>query len=672
MTTLSLTIPDQDKQEFCRLAEDCRREVRAWLCGFAVVAKHPHRGAAMAELGRAMRVSASTARRKWDDFRHSGDWHVLINGAKYMPTARRLPAEFIEYYQALVEEYQRVSAPAYRELLRRWRAGQPIPGYEFPPVDCGKGHPEGWGERNLYRHLPTKFELKAMREGLGAAMAAFGPQILTTRVGLYVGSHYLIDDVTRDLKVTLLTNGGKIARIQELGVLDLFSADRFAVHRRPQFTRDSDGKKDSLKEREMRFLIAAVLRNTGYSPRGTEIASELGTAAVRKKFAQWIRDTISPLITVRYGGITGKEQAVAGYWGRGGGNPRHKAPLESHHNLLHNEASWLPAQTGHDMSYPEWLAGVEAITEDVIGWMQTLPPERASLLRLPMLEYWQSLELLREIDDRIAWRTRHNLQGWVECGHTTMEFRRDLLRDEWLSPNDFLALPSSDQAQLAAIAEQYPAFRRPRKLAPREVFGAGMGSLIKAPDHLIALMFCDRDLGDDLRITKSLTANNVLELTDVDVEPEAMTFEGYVVAPDGSHVRLQERQKYGVVLNLFDRDALWVYDPRGGFLGTAPRRVRVSQLDERPLEIALGNRSHEKAELLAPLRDRHAGSARLMLELQEHNRRVVAGEPVTPEAKADARRLEKKTNAVFSRSSSSPSPEPTQPLESITDEFFSR
>ena len=637
MLTIQTQIPTSDLAEFASLPDPCKREVRAWLRIMADLVAAPRIGSALTTAARSMGVSISSARRYYDDYRHTGDWRVLVDRRKYRPCARRLPNALIEYWQTLCELHQRKTAPAYRQLIREWRAGQAIPGYEVTPCDCGLGHPEGWGARNLNRHKPTRFELKAMREGLGAALAAHGPQIITTRVGLYVGSHFVIDDVTRDFKVILISNGGKIARIQELGILDLFSADRFAVQRRPEFTRDSDGKKDRIKEREMRFLIAAQLRNTGYSKRGSEYTVEGGTATIRKPLEQWLANTVDTAITVRRPGDTGKTQVIAGYWGSGGGNPKHKAALESHHNYLANESDALIAATGHDRNEPEWLHGLECITEDVINWMRKLPPERAADLRAPMLEYWQGLRLLADIDHQIAWRTKHSLEGWEQCGHTTIEFRRDLLRDEWLSTSDLLTLPPHEQFMLAHISEQYPAFRRARKLAPREVFAAGAQSLCKVPDHIIALMFCDRDLGDDLRQTKALTANGTLEIDDIDVEPGTMIFEGFVVTPDNETRRLHERSKYGIVCNPFDRDALWVYDANGAYLGTAARRIRVCQLDTHGMEHALGRRSHAIAELLTPMRDRHAGAVQAIAELQAHNARVKAGLPVTPEALSDER-----------------------------------
>ena len=639
MHNFALDIPSSDSAEFAALPDECRREVRARLRALRSVFSASNIGEAITEAARQLNLSPKRVRALYDDFRHSADWRSLINRSKFCPVARRLPAAFILHWRKLCETYQRKSKPAYRSLIRSWQAGESIPGYDEHPADSGNGYPEGWSYENLMRNAPSKFELAAMRDGLGAAIAAHGPQVLSTRIGLWVGSHYLVDDVTRDLKALLLGQRGQSVRIQELGALDLFSAHRFAVHRRPEFTRD-DNTKDRIKEREMRFMVAAILRTTGYSKRGTEFVVEKGTAAIRKALATWLHQHF-PEITVRGPGITGREQALAGYWGRGGGNPRHKAPLESHHNLLHNEASHLIAQVGHDRTEPEFLHGLECITNDVIKHLRTLPPERAALLAVPMLEYWQALGLLGEIDGFIADRTDHAIEGWEAIGNTIVEFRRDILGDDWLTPQQFLALPPAHQQMLAQAADLHPAFRRVRKLSPREAFARGANDLVTAPDHILALMFCDRDLGDDLRIQRRITANGTLEVQDATIEPGEMHFEGFVVTSNNESQRLSEREKYTVVCNPFDRDALWVFTAAGAYLGTAPRRNRVSRLDEHAIHVALGNRSHQLKDLLTPLRDRHADAAQAIADLQAHNNAVLTGGPVTPEELAYAKQRQR-------------------------------
>lgn len=671
MTTPSFLIPTSDSAEWSNLKDDVRSEVRAYLRALAPLFPRPPRiGAAIKAAAKTLGIAPNTMRRKYDDFRNGTtksiagcdrtfppfDWRVLVNYTKAEPPAQTLPKEFIHrVWKPLCELNQRKSAPAHRQLIRGYHQRQFViggkvftkcPGYEdvkpqgghVPgwPAPNGHGIPHGWSYTNLMHYKPAKIELAAMREGLGAALGKHGPKILHTRVGLWVGSHYIWDDVKRDMKALLLSRN-QIVGIQELGCLDFFPADRFAVHRRPQY--EENGRKDSLKEREMRFLVAAVYRNRGYSPRGTVNIVELGTAAIRKALAEFLYEHSDGLITTRTPGIAGREQALAGYWGRGGGNPRHKAALESHHNLLQNEAGHLLAQTGHDRNPPEWLFGIEAVTQGVCKMLATLPQKRAELLMAPMHEYWQLLDLLSEIDQFIGWRTDHRLEGWEKCRHTLVEYRLDPAREEWLGLSDYLALPIASQQMLAAAATADPRYRRPRKMAPREVSasGEGAGELIRFPDHVIALMFADDRLGEDLRETKMLDAQSEFDVSNQLAGPERMKFRGQVATPSGEIVPLDERQKYGVVLNPWDAEQLWVYQAKGGFIGTVPRVQRLSMLEDHGP--ALGHRSHIIAGMLAPLRDRHANVAHEMKLLQANNEAVRNGEAVTVEEKDSLRNL---------------------------------
>lgn len=627
---MTLDIPLTDQHAFSKLPSNVRDEVKNWIAVLrpAVDCPRGQNGVLLGFAAAQMGTSWKTARRQYDNLRRDG-WRGLINKAKHQDWRSNLPVEIVVEYRRVCELYQRNSRAGWRAMMRDWRNGK-LAHLPWPAMDAGTKLPRGCTYANLQHLASSRFELTAMRQGLGRAMSDHGPQLIKTRVGLWVGSHYLIDDVTRDMKVMLLSNGGQIARVQELGVFDLFSGDRFAVHRRPEFER-ADGKKDRLKEAEMRFLIAAVLRNNGYSPKGTEFVSEKGTAVVREALVRWMRDHVSDKITVKYPGDIGRLQAIAGWQGRGGGNPKHKAALESHHNLIHNEAGAMLAQTGHDRSHPEWLFGIERQTTQVLRWMNQLPPDRAAMLQVGMYEYWQALSILGEIDRLIAYRTDHELEGWEQCGFTTLEFRRDLLRDEWMKPEEFLSLPDGEQLTLRHAANAYPGFARARKLAPREVFASGAQTLCTVPDCVIALLFCDRNLGDDLRVTRKVGSDGTLTVSNSEAEPGEMIFERTVITPENGEVRLSDREKYGVVLNVFDRSALWVYDDRGGFIGTAPRRNRVSPLDDRAIEIELGRIAHQKAALVAPLRERHAGMTAQIADMQRHNERVRMGLPVTAE-----------------------------------------
>lgn len=658
---MTLSIPNNDAAEFSGLKDEVRADIQRKMraIGPLLDVKKGGIGKAIAAAAAQLGLSTQQTRRYYDAYRQSGsdrfsrDWRAFKNKAKSPDTCEKLPEEFVAFVLMLCEKNQRKCAPAFRQIKRfvqkRSLTVDGItytvpPGYEAWPEINGTGLPHGWGERNLYRLLESqekKAQLTAMRQGLGSAIALHIPKILTTRFGLWVGSHISFDDVLRD--VELLSIGkNQIVRPQELGAMDFFSADRFLVQRRPQY-KDGD-RMDNVKECEMRCLVASWLRNIGYSIRGSILLVELGTATIRAALEEFLYEHSDGLITLRRAGITGKEQALKGYFGRGGGNPHHKGLQESHHNLLHNESGNLPAPTGHDRNPPEWLFGLQAVTQGVCKDLAKLSPERAELLASPHLEYWQGLDLLKYIDHLIAYRTDHRIEGWEKCGHTAVEYRLDPEVDEWLSLNQFLALPKSQQSLVAAAASADARYRRPRKLAPREVFRKGASELIRFPDHVIALMFADDRLGLDMRQKKSLTPEGEFEISDQLAGPDRMYFHGDVVTPQGEIVslrQLDERGAFGVVLNPWDAAQLWVYDKNGGFLGTAARKERLSRLEEHSHEMtrALGRREHQIATMVTPLRDRHANAAIELRAINRNNDRVRNGEAVTREEKQSARNV---------------------------------
>jgi hypothetical protein len=644
-----LTIPAADTCEFSALPIEIRQEITHWQLELRIVDKAKPRVRAMEAAARSMNVSYGSVRDTYYELRKRKDWRFLINLSKAKITSASVPVEILEEFRRRCEMNQRNSKAVHREMIRQWKSGRLThsptgSALPWPKSLNGGRHPNGCSYDNLMRLCREKyrgFDLLAMREGLGRALSVHGHQVLTTRVGLWVGSHYLFDDLLRDMK-TIWIARQQMVRIQELGVLDLYSAHRFMVHRRPKFEEELENgkmKKNSVKESEMRFLVANTFRNIGYSPRGTVCVVEGGTAAIRKALAEFLHQHSGGLITVRGPGASGKEQVIAGYRGRGGGNPRHKAHLESLHNLLHNEAGSMLAATGHDRNPPEWLFGVEAITQGVCKALATLPAKRAGLLMTGMGEYWQTLDALSYFDQIVASRTDHDIEGWIKCGHVLTEYRMDPERDSWIPQVELAAMTPAQRGMLIAAAKADSRYVQARKMAPREVFAEGMDQLIKFPDHVIALMFCDDALGEDLRVSKSLNSKRKFSIEDKYSDPEPMIFFGEIKTPSGEMVQLSETESYGVVLNPWDPTALWVYDRKGGFLGTSARQNRVNPLDEAGMKHALGERSHANSLLLIPLRERHANAAAELLQLQEHNAAVMAGHAITDQEKAHDRDL---------------------------------
>ena len=234
---LATAIPKHDAAEFAELHDECKSEILRWLRGMERLNSGDRIGSSLSQLALLMGLSPKRTRAIYDEFRHTGDWRVFINRAKYKPCAKKLPDDFREHCITLREENQRdKGAAAHRVLIRSWQACEAIPGYDkpedwpdhrpFPPA-TQTGVPAGWSLQNFLRIKSTKFERTAIQEGLGRAISAHAPKVFTTRKNLYVGSHYMFDDVKHDLFCYVLS-ANQVARVWEFGALDVFSACRFA------------------------------------------------------------------------------------------------------------------------------------------------------------------------------------------------------------------------------------------------------------------------------------------------------------------------------------------------------------------------------------------------------------------------------------------------------------
>lgn len=606
---MQITLHPSDLDDFASIPARWREEARAWMRALEQLKTGL---LTKTEVCRLMGASRQTVDRKIRAATDLG-WRGLV--PNYKP-ASGLPPEFLDHWRRLVESYQRKTRPAWRALLRQWHAREPIPGYAGHPG--WPNLPTGWTERNLYRQIPTKLELTAMRHGLGRAIARHAPKVLSTRVGTWHLSHILWDDVWLDAMAHMLQQR-QLVRVLQIGALDLHSGCRFHFGTRPQLRRDSDGKKDGLKESDMRFALAAQLHQYGLSPRGTTMIVEHGTAAIRDRVRDILRAAHGDLIQFSDSGITGKLQAVAGLEGRGGGNFRHKAALESLHNLMHNELAALPAQTGHDRDEPEMLHGLRRESEQLWRIAQSLPEHVVSMLKFPALEYHsQFLPVLRSVLEAINCRTDHELEGWEALGYIAREYRLTLDSADW-TPEHQLA-PALVPAMRTMIQHE-PALMRVRRLSPREVFDRHRDQAQPVPASVIADI-----LYQDLARARQCR-DGYFEFQDIELSPEPMHFESRVTTADGSQVELRDRETYELIVNPFDPSQAWVYSGRakqGSFLGLASRVHRVSRADRHATEAALGRAKQRLTEQLENVRDRNLHRTREITDRTNHNAAVIA------------------------------------------------
>lgn len=545
---------------------------------------------AIADLSLAISQSEGTIRKKFYAVKKAG-WAALIDRRYCGPSAwnRRadtsttLSAADKELVKTYCERYQRSSAAAIRALRGDWVKGIVTTATAISPET---GFPYGWTERNLLRHIPTRFELKNARIGRSAA-ASERQLVYTTRANLWVGSHYLFDDIWHDHEINVLDQQ-KRGRALEFHALDLYSACKFAWGMRVRTERE-DGTMEGLKESDMRFLLAHVLGSYGYSAQGTTLVVEHGTAAIRPDLERFLYEETGGLIKVARSGMEGAAAAAHQYAGRAKGNFRFKAALESLGNLIHNEMAALPGQTGKDRQHsPEQLHGLLKANDALLRAIAYLPPERVEMLKWNLLSIQQFQVIASEIYQRINDRTEHDLEGW------DMHYVPDLRRGGM------------------------------RRKSPNEVWRPGSRQLTRLRPQAVASILLP-DMGEERSVRRGM-----IETRNGEISGDVLRFDARMLA-DG--------ERYHTILNPYAPDALWAFDAAGRFVAACPRITSVDRANIAAVQEACGRAAKAEAEALAPFRARHLKEAREKAANARHNASVVSGAPITSEERAKARLL---------------------------------
>lgn len=536
--------------------------------------------------------------------------------------------KFLTYWHKLCSQCQRNGGvPTARlQLLKTWtERSDTIPGYEDWP--SWPRIPSGWGLRNLQKLAPLSLEAVALKQGIRAAAPQLA-QVLATREGLWLGSHFMFDDVWLDL---LVLSGRDKGQPLQLGVLEYLTGKRVAWGQKIRRRDEETGKMIHLNQRDMRCILALWGATIGYSPRGTTLVVENGTAAISKELEELLHNASGGLIKVDRSGIGGVRQTLKqGHGGRGVGNPRHKAPLESYHNLQHNRISHLPGATGHDRTPPETLHGLARAEDQLIKAMDKMPADRAGQLKHYMLTMDELSHELSKIVSDINSRTNHKLEGWERCGYMVEELR--------LSPSapwtpSCEVEPSMAQAIIRTACETGADLVHRRRMSPTEAWDyeeAKPGNrLIKLPPWCICQIL-GMDMARPIKV-----ASAYIRMHDKAIRDEELIYEARVVTPEGASRELTHGTYQGYV-NPYNADQLFVCGQDGRIIGTAALVRRVCTADTHAVEQAMGKAAGRREQQLEYARIIGAGAEADIVRTREHNRRLIGGSPVTAAEYAQA------------------------------------
>jgi hypothetical protein len=654
-------IPSGETESFWKLTTAQREDVALWSLIVQEIdaseSKHSCMKAIAVRYADNKRLSFGNIKTKYYAFKKTG-WKALLNkstlkaGQKVRvlgDASKGQPPQFIEFWKYLQESYQRSSGAAYRELLRRYRSGEQIPGIgnwrnvwmesvgTMPPEKCPMDPPlpPGWSQRNLNRpeYRSTKAELAFARGGLADARK-YLPRLFTTRVGMQAGQIYVFDDMWHDHLVNAPGNA-KGMKPLEFACQDVYSAARIAWGVQPMRENPDTGKREMLRETEMRFLLAHVLCCIGYHPQGCRLHVEHGTAAIRKDLEEMLFNQTAGAITVHRGGIHNKPGHDGAYAPQPRGNSRFKSTLESQHNLVHNELAALPGQVGKDRDHsPEGLYGLERYNTKLLTAASELLPERAALLKLPVLSFDQFKEILNETYTRINSRTDHKLEGFEEAGLVITEYRLSE-GSPWFPANRMLEM-AEDERNAVSVLVQKSIERccRTRLLSPAEVWALGQKNLVRLPRSYVPIICGPQNakmirLGDD----------HLFSFEDRRMGPGIHRYVSEVETEDGLMQQLQPNRFYMVHATPFDTGGIFISTEDGFFLGAARRLNTPCKMNSDDIHRRMGKTMAAENRLLSNFKDRHAGKASEKLEMHTHNAAVLRGAPITPDELFRAERI---------------------------------
>jgi hypothetical protein len=650
---MQLTLIDYTSPEWENLSAPLRIEIQDWLEAL-YPPKQSGVTAWLTEVGESMGKSYATARRNYDLLLDSNwNWKVLLDLRKTAKDSVILDGTgsqvFRAYLVTLVGQYKRKNAAAFRHLRQDiWRKREEvIPGYEgfpgWPKI------PMGWTDRNLARIVKAetnRARFASLRIGTSSKTNSYLPTVHLTRVGLQHGQVIQVDDVRHDNWVTL-GKSGKYVRVNELGALDLLSGNRFQWGCKPR-RRRSDKTYEDINGSDMRLFTAGLFHRWGYSPHGCMIMSELNTAKVDERIAKILYDVSGGLIRVEYQPIEGKQAALTGFWnGTEGGNFRAKACLESLHNLIHNDLAALTMQTGSPSSGikgPVTTDRMIAYAASIMRQVLKKCPDRAHLLRLPGIDYHtQFIPFLMDYYHHgLAMRTDHNMEGWERLNYVVTEYTALPGSDHWLSQAEFLQLPQESQLIIGNAVKKDPQnWSKRRNLSPLEVWNQRPKFLPIPP-----VTICDiigEDMAREVTVRKGFA-----EFEDQEISPDALIYTARFASGPNRGREIPHGEKIKLFANPFEDGSAFVMDARGHYLGQLLLYKRFSAVnaaafhtdapfEERPslkseeFIRATGEKRERIATMLEPDRINHREEVQAAKDLREHNRKLINGDPITPE-----------------------------------------
>ena len=551
-------------------------------------------------------------------------------------------------YMMYCENHNRSNKGGWREMMADFRDGKDMDfgvgtwqkwwTIEHPQSVVPIRYPAGWVpskarytnlQRNVKENPDYLFQIMASRQGRGAAHKFLLP-VLRTRAGLQPGQIYESDDVHVDLAVTMESPyDGKscICRPQMFVIYDIASGFKIADVVRPQYPDTSTGKRNSLKEREYRYLNAFALTSIGFHKDGVRSVIEHGTTAIRPTLEEQINRIpfYGSLIKYDRSGIQNEAIHAGLFKGDKGGNFRMKAYCEQAHRGDHSRRAALPGQVGQDADHcPESHAALIKYEGEMLAAMDALDSRTKQLIMLDLLDWKTFRQINAELNHAISVDRDHRLEGWE--GRTVSVWRRGYDFD-WELIDTLLALPADEQLDRASWLRAHPEHRDLKQMNRFEVWQAGQQNLIKIPIYELPLLLDVRDA----KLVRVKMDGTFSFQDKFYWGREKQVFHATCHTRSGFKQALIPEREYLFYSTPFHTEGGIIVDKdSGNVIGLAPFKTRAPYYDVDAIKAACGAQNADLARKVLPIRGRHMAASIERAKRLGNNADVVSGRKQPP------------------------------------------
>ena len=612
LTHLAFCIPTEDAREFAGLPQKTRDRVN-WLLDImqAIAACSRGRVALCGQFAAAHQppLHVNSIYNVWKKFSESADWRHLIDKRHTSEFWKRdatkrvgLPPAFVQDWKTRCEDNGRAFKPAWRILIKDWKAWRTgdqtkaVPGYDrCPEPEPNKRIPRGWGYSNLLQYTPDDVELAASGLGREAARKLL-PRLLTTRVGSYPFREIQFDDMWHNFLVNVA--GQKNAcRLLEFGAVDTFSTYIFNPGLKPRLRNMDTGRMEILNERDFHLYVINWILDNGIHPDGTIFQVENGTARIGgefgKKLMRWF-----PTLKIETGGMSGAPAFPGAYQERAKGNPNSKSLKEGLGKLIQNQLAHLPGQIGINRdTVPGGHFGRDRENDTLLAIAAQLPQLRESL-QFGFLALKDAVYAVNEIYGLLNLRDDHQIEGWADVGGVVDMFRFSQQSDDWRPLSDVSKLPPDEQFMLSTVLKMNPELKDRRVLSPAQFLLAHDTRLLKLPDAAIPDLLGPR-FGEIAAVLNGIIAFTMPGLG-------KLRFKALYQDADGFRRRVENGTEVLAHLNPWKPDFLYLSERgTGRYLGKAARDIAHTRGDTDATARAHGRAQADYKDSLHDLVARH-------------------------------------------------------------------